>query len=111
VRGVGAAGGVTVTGGTSTVSGDVGGVVGVAGDGAAPGAGDGAGVAGAGLGGASCACDTAAPTQQLSNTSEELLSSSNCLLRLDTLHTRSFSSENDPSSAQLGLQLRQARRG
>ena len=98
VRGVGAAGGVTVTGGTSTVPGDVGGVVGVAGvgDGADSGTGDGAGVAGAGVGGDSGACDIAAPTQQLRNTSEELLRSSKRLLRLDIFHTHSFSSENDP---------------
>jgi hypothetical protein len=98
VRGVGAAGGVTVTGGNLHRAWRCrgrGGVAGV-GDGADSGTGDGAGVAGAGVGGDSGACDIAAPTQQLRNTSEELLSSSKRLLRLDILHTRSFSSENGP---------------
>jgi len=66
----------------------------------AGGAGVGAGAAGALVCGVCgdpfcCVCEAAMPTQQLSNTSEELLRSSKRLLRLDIFDPHSFSSEND----------------
>ena len=111
--GVGAGGGVTVTGGMVTVPGDGGGApgcsAGCGGAGVALGAaagGSAAGVGGAGAvpcGGsgclsccASCGCDAETPAQQLRNTSEAPLRSSQRLLRMDTFDSRSFSFENDP---------------
>jgi hypothetical protein len=44
----------------------------------------------------SCGCDAATPVQQLRNTSEAPLRSSQRLLRMDTFDSRSFSFENDP---------------
>jgi hypothetical protein len=111
--GVGVGGAVTVTGGMVNSPGDVGGGLGCSagcgGAGVAPGAaaggsaagGDGAGAVLCGCSGClscclSCGCETAAPAQQLNNSSEELLRSSRRLLRFDIFDTRAFSSENDP---------------
>ena len=110
--GVGAGGAVTVTGGTDNVPGDGGGApgcsAGCGGAGVAPGAAAGGSVAGGGGAGAvlfgcsgslsccaSCGCDAETPAQQLRNTSEAPLRSSQRLLRMDTFDSRSFSFENE----------------